>query len=183
MTLLMFPDNTVLINFAIINRMDLLEMLANGKGRWCASVASECAKSAGYPGQATLAEAPAIFGHPIYPDQAELQDALVLRDSLAGPGDKRSQHFGEAETIAVIVRRQLPCIFVTDDRDAARLASQNRIRVVSTWSLLKLAHKFKMIDENTLWGYIGTLHDHDRGTPPEVHSHSRPSFDKWLAAP
>jgi hypothetical protein len=29
----MFPDNTVLINFAIINRMDLLEKLANGNGQ------------------------------------------------------------------------------------------------------------------------------------------------------
>jgi hypothetical protein len=31
-TSLMFPDNTVLINFAIINRMDLLARLANGNG-------------------------------------------------------------------------------------------------------------------------------------------------------
>jgi len=30
----MFPDNTVLTNFALINRMDLLRRLANGKGRW-----------------------------------------------------------------------------------------------------------------------------------------------------
>jgi hypothetical protein len=29
-TVLMFPDNTVLINFALINRMDLLARLANG---------------------------------------------------------------------------------------------------------------------------------------------------------
>jgi hypothetical protein len=49
MAVLMFPDNTVLINFAIINRMDLLERLANGNGRWCATVAIECAESAKRP--------------------------------------------------------------------------------------------------------------------------------------
>lgn len=46
MTDVLFPDNTVLISFALINRMDLLRRLANGKGRWCASVASECRNSA-----------------------------------------------------------------------------------------------------------------------------------------
>lgn len=45
----LFPDNTVLINFALINRMDLLNRLANGNGRWCATVAAECAESARHP--------------------------------------------------------------------------------------------------------------------------------------
>src|SRR5258708_39873638 len=44
----MFPDNTVLSNFAIINRIDLLSRLANGNGRWCATggVARRCHGSA-----------------------------------------------------------------------------------------------------------------------------------------
>ena len=54
MASLMFPDNTVLINLAIINRMDLLEKLANGNGQWCATVAGECAESAAYPGLSAL---------------------------------------------------------------------------------------------------------------------------------
>ena len=81
----MFPDNTVLINFAIINRMDLLEKLANGNGQWCATVAGECAESAGYPGLAALSAAEDIFGEPLYPDPAELQDVQVLRNQLASP--------------------------------------------------------------------------------------------------
>jgi hypothetical protein len=64
---LMFPDNTVLINFAIINRMDLLEKLANGNGQWCATVARECAESAGYPGLAALSAVEDIFGEPLEP--------------------------------------------------------------------------------------------------------------------
>jgi len=85
----MFPDNTVLINFALINRMDLLHRLANGKGRWCASVASECRNSAKRPDLAALDDAEEIFGEPLYPDQAELQDAQALRSLLAAPGDPR----------------------------------------------------------------------------------------------
>src|SRR6185312_1176366 len=102
----MFPDNTVLVNFAIINRIDLLERLANGNGRWCATVATECAESATRPELATLTGAREIFGEPLFPDAAEHQDVRLLRDQLASPGDPPTRHLGEAETIAIIVRRQ-----------------------------------------------------------------------------
>lgn len=127
MTVLLFPDNTVLTNFALINRMDVLDRLANGNGRWCATVATECAASAKLPELAALRGARDIFGEPLYPDQAEHQDVLVLRDQLAAPGDPPTKHLGEAETIAIAVRRQLRCFFVTDDREAARLATNNGI--------------------------------------------------------
>lgn len=67
MAVLLFPDNTVLINFAIISRMDLLHRLANGNGRWCATVASECAESATRPGLGALDDARTIFGDPPIP--------------------------------------------------------------------------------------------------------------------
>jgi hypothetical protein len=95
---LMFPDNTVLINFAIINRMDLLGRLANGNGQWCATVAIECSASAKRPELAALGGAGEIFGEPLRPDEAEHQDIGVLRDQLAAPGEPRTQHLGEAET-------------------------------------------------------------------------------------
>jgi predicted nucleic acid-binding protein len=179
MTALMFPDNTALINFAIINRVDLLERLANGNGQWCATVATECAESATRPGLAALNGAQAIFGEPLTPDQAEHQDTRILRDQLASPGDRPTQHLGEAETVAIIVRRQLSCFFVTDDRRAAQLATQNGISVVSTWHLLKVAHRAALLDADTLWGYIQTLEAHERGVPPGVWD--RPSFDMWLS--
>jgi hypothetical protein len=103
----MFPDNTVLVSFAIINRMDLLNRLANGNGTWCATVATECAQSARLRELAALDGAREIFGEPLFPDDAEYQDIQVLRDELAGPGDQPTSHLGEAETIAIIVRRQL----------------------------------------------------------------------------
>ena len=175
----MFPDNTVLVNFAIINRIDLLERLANGNGRWCATVATECAESAARPELATLTGAREIFGEPLFPDAAEHQDVRLLRDQLASPGDPPTRHLGEAETIAIIVRRQLRCFFVSDDRSAARLATQNGIQVVRTWHLLKVAYRKGWIDADTLWGYVLTLDGNSRGTPPGVWN--RPSFDKWLS--
>jgi predicted nucleic acid-binding protein len=176
----MFPDNTVLINFAVINRMDLLSRLANGNGRWCAAVKTECAKSARRPELAALDGAREIFGEPLFPDAAEHLDVRLLRDELAGPGDDLSKHLGEAETLAIIVRRQLRCFFVTDDHDATRLASQKGVQVVSTWLLLRVAHRQGWLDADTLWGYVQTLQGKDRGAPPGVRD--RPSFDKWLGS-
>src|SRR5260370_19925078 len=113
MTALFFPDNTVLINFAMINRMDLLERLANGNGAWCATVAAECRKSADFPGLAAMSDADRIFGAPLYPDQAEHQDLRPLRDELASPGAPAHAPLGEAETLAIIIRRSLRAFFVT----------------------------------------------------------------------
>jgi len=179
MTVLMFPDNTVLTNFALLNRMDLLSRLANGNGRWCATIATECAESARRPELAALSGAAEIFGEPLFPDQAEHQDVLVLRDQLASPGDPPSKHLGEAETIAIAVRRQLKCFFVTDDRGAGRLASNNGVPVVDTWRLLSMAHRQGWLDADTLWGYVLTIEGHGRRAPRGVWN--RESFDKWLS--
>ena len=87
---------------------------------------------------------------------------------------------GNGRWCAIIARRRLSCFLVTDDRDAARLATRNGIAVTSTWRLLQLAHRRKWIDADTLWGYVQTLKVHNRGTPPGVRD--RTAFDKWLPA-
>jgi hypothetical protein len=129
---------------------------------------------------AALSAAEGIFGEPLYPNPAEHQDVQVLRNQLASPGDPPTKHLGEAETVAIITRRRIFCFFVTDDRDAARLATQNGITVTTTWRLLQLADRKKRIDADTLWGYVQTLRVSDRGTPPGVRD--RAAFDKWLPA-
>jgi predicted nucleic acid-binding protein len=39
---------------------------------------------------------------------------------------------GEAETIAIVVRRELRCFFATDDSEARRLAAGKGVPVVDT---------------------------------------------------
>ncbi|WP_072816102.1 hypothetical protein [Rhodococcus zopfii] len=181
MAILLFPDNTVLINFALISRMDLLERLTGGNSAWCATVAQECRTSATYDGLAALGEAPRIFGAPLFPDTAELQDTRVLREELANPGESQTMHLGEAETLAIMLRRRVDGLFVTDDREAQRLATTNGVRVATTWGLLKAAYRsLRAVDADTLWGYVQTLRSNQRGTPPGVYD--RPSFNKWLGS-
>jgi predicted nucleic acid-binding protein len=87
-------------------------------------------------------------------------------------------HLGEAETLAIITRRQLHGIFVTDDRSARMLATKHNVRTASTWDLLRLATRVGLVDGNTVWGYIQTLGSLGRGQPPGVHD--RPSYESWI---
>ena len=178
MPALLFPDNTVLINFAIIDRMDLLRKLVNGHGHWCATVATECHESWRRTELAALAEAASIFGTPLSPDRTENLDAHLLRDELAIPVDAAHKHLGESETIAIMLRRRLNGFFVTDDREAQRLAARNGITAITTWRLLQAAARTEMVEADTLWTYVQILREAKRGTPPTVHD--RNSFDNWL---
>lgn len=182
MSLLLFPDNTVLINFALIRRMDLLERLANEKGRWCATVAAECGQSALQPGLEALGTAELIFGTPWRPQTpAEWIDITIFREDLASPGDSKFQHLGEAETLAIMTHRTPHGIFATDDGEAARLARKHGIKVITTWHLLHLAGNRGMVDSATLWGYIQSLRSANRGSPPGAYD--RLGFERWLKTP
>jgi predicted nucleic acid-binding protein len=177
--LLVFPDNTVLVNFAHLNRMDLLAKLVKDKGAWCASVAAECDQSAGLPGLESMADAHEIFGEPLRPETpSELVMTQAFRTRLARPGDGRLRHLGEAETLAIITSRPLRGIFVTDDRAVPVIASEQGISVVTTFDLLRVAYRTNMVDADTVWSYVQTLRQERRGWPPAVYD--RPSFDKWL---
>jgi len=179
MTQLLFPDNTVLVNFALINRMDLLERVVNGNGRWCATVASECERSAQEPGLEAMSLAAHIFGDPLYPETgAEHLDVQALRRELAQPGDAAYKHLGEAETLAIMSRRLIEGFFVTDDGDATRLAQNSGVKVISTWDLLRLGVRCHFVDSDSAWGYVQTLRSNRRGVPPCVSD--RASFDIWL---
>jgi hypothetical protein len=103
----------------------------------------------------------------------------VLRDELAGPGDPPGRHLGEAETLVIIVRRNLRCFFVTDDRDATRLAARSGVQAADTWLLLRIAYRRSWLDADALWGYVQTLGGQGRGRPRGVSD--RVSFDKWLS--
>lgn len=176
MARLFLPDNTVLINFAIIRRMDLLAELVHGQGSWCMAIAGECQNSQAY--YPDLAAASTIFGAPLIPTSVEHQDTLILRDSMASPGDPTTKHRGEAETIAIISRRRIDGLFLTDDRDAKDLATRHSIPFVTTWDLLHLAHRVNKVTKPVLSGYLRTLKSQQRGNPPGVTNPDH--LDNWL---
>ncbi|MFZ2243098.1 MAG: hypothetical protein WAV90_26680 [Gordonia amarae] len=121
--MIVFPDNTALINFALIGRMDLLETLVGQNGRWCRTVSEECDDWSRKPNLADMQRAHDIFGEPLAPENPrEHATMLRYRDMLRTPGQPWTQNLGEAETLAIIECRNIQVLFVTDDQSVGRLA-------------------------------------------------------------
>jgi len=98
-----FPDNTVLCNFAAVDRLDLLQAVLNGRGRWTATVAYEAGRSARFlPALASIATE-GWLEEPIEiaaePDVQRVN--RVRRAVFGGTDDEPLKHLGEAETCFV----------------------------------------------------------------------------------
>ncbi len=143
MTTFLFPDNTVLCNFAAVDRLDLLQVVLNGRGRWTAAVAFEASRSARH--HPALAGVPAAgwLDEPIeITAESDVQRVnRVRRAVFGGTDDKPLQHLGEAETCVVIKEWAAfdGSWWISDDREALRYARFQGITTYETIDLLSMA--------------------------------------------
>ncbi|MDX2645632.1 hypothetical protein PV341_19110 [Streptomyces sp. PA03-1a] len=143
MTTWWFPDNTVLCNFAAVDRLLLLEKVLDGRGRWTQAVAWEAGRSARFlPRLAGLAEA-GWLGEPVeISDGAELREVDRLRRAVfGGSSHLPTKHLGEAETCVLITRRRefRGSVWITDDRSARDFARRRGITTKETFDLVREA--------------------------------------------
>lgn len=178
---LFLPDNTVLVNFAQIGRMDLLRLVAAGRSTWCYTVSQECEKSSQVSGLEQLSEAPEIFGEPLKLEtRVEQMDTQVFRARLKKPGDGPAANLGEAESLSIIMNRQLDAMFITDDNGALGFAVEHGIPYTTTWDLLKMFVRAKRLDRSTAWHYVLALGGHQRRY---VELRDKDCFYAWLESP
>ncbi|HEY2299783.1 MAG TPA: hypothetical protein VGH43_18780 [Jatrophihabitans sp.] len=122
MTTCWFPDNTVLCNFAAVDRLPLLSAVLDGRGRWVEAVAAEAEASAAYYPELRKVAADGWMGEPI--QIAELRDIELVesqrRAALGGRSDEPKKHLGEAQTCFVITEwaEFAGSWWITDDQDA-----------------------------------------------------------------
>lgn len=181
MAIVVLPDNTVLVKLAHVNRVPLLAHIGNAQ-TWCYTVSVECAKSARAPGLSNLTQASTVFGAPLTPTGAERTDANMFRDQMTAEEDRHlpGKNHGEAETIAIILRRgMLPdCFFLTDDQGAAAFARANGIKAIDTWTVIRLLHKKGHLNEPDAWNDCNHLRSIGEGWPPC--GYTRSEFTAWL---
>lgn len=165
MTTYVFPDNTVLINFTLLDRHDIVAWFTRGQGRWTASVWQECGRSATYEGLTQMRQWRSIFGDPIRPTEAEMVDANAIAQQMRKPGesDNRSKHMGEAETIAIIECRYPDTRFLTDDNDAEKRAKSRGIAVHTTMDILAFAEVSGRIANDQAKQCLAVLLNHGQG--------------------
>jgi hypothetical protein len=143
MTEFLFPDNTVLCNFAAVNRLDLLRAVLDGHGRWTEAIAYEASMSARLlPSLGQLASDPWL-GEPIeITDESEIQQIELIRRVVFGGTDaKPLKHLGEAQTCFVILKWSefSGSWWISDDREALDFARRRGITTRETIDLVGLA--------------------------------------------
>ena len=143
MTEFLFPDNTVLCNFATVDSLDLLKSVLDGRGRWTEAVAYEATRSASVlpslrslPTDGWLGEAIEIT------DEAEIRQIdRVRRAVFGGTDDKPLKHLGEAQTCFVILEwpEFAGSWWISDDREAVRYARFQGITTRESIDLVSIA--------------------------------------------
>ncbi|MFP8944135.1 hypothetical protein ACLIYM_22215 [Streptomyces fenghuangensis] len=138
-----FPDNTVLCNFAAVDRLSLLEKVLDGRGRWTQAVAAEAGRSARYWPKLEQVAVGGWLGEPVEiddPAEVALVDR-VRRVVFAGSASRPLQHLGEAETLVVIEHRAefADSVWITDDGEAGHYARRKGIHVKDTVGLMREA--------------------------------------------
>src|SRR5689334_2399061 len=138
MTEFLFPDNTVLCNFAAVKRLDLLAAVLNGRGRWTEAVAYEAERSARYLPQLACLPAEGWLDEPITIDERDaLRINRIRRAVFGGTDDDPFQHLGEAQTCFIIKEwaQFAGSWWISDDRDALRYARYQGIPTYETIDL------------------------------------------------
>ncbi|MGH4019281.1 MAG: hypothetical protein ACRDT0_08605 [Pseudonocardiaceae bacterium] len=143
MTEFLFPDNTVLCNFAAVQRLDLLKSVLCGRGRWTEAVEYEATRSAHYV--STLADLfnDCWLGEAIeISADSDIQAVNGIRRAVFGGTDaKPLKHLGEAQTCFVILNwtEFAGSWWISDDQESLRYARRRGITTRETIDLVKTA--------------------------------------------
>ncbi|MGW5973561.1 hypothetical protein [Streptomyces sp. NPDC055186] len=167
-----FPDNTVLCNFAAVDRLALLEKVLDGRGRWTQAVAAEAERSSRHWPRLSEVTGGGWLGAPIeIDDPAEI--ALVDRTRrvvFAGAPSRPLQHLGEAETLVLIEHRGefAHSVWITDDGEAGHYARRKGIPVKDTVGVMREAVVDGLVMAETGHGLLTAIQQagrHIRGVP------------------
>jgi len=138
-----FPDNTVLCNFAAVGRLDLLQSVLLGNGRWTEAVAYEVQRSTRIHSDLATIAPGGWLGDPIEvvenADTAQVE--RIRRAVFGGTEDQPLQHLGEAQTCHILQHWSdfRDSWWVSDDREALRYARFQRLITRDTADVVGLA--------------------------------------------
>jgi hypothetical protein len=142
-TIYLFPDNTVLCNFACVGRLSLLRTVLNGRGRWTSAVAYEASRSARFIPALDSIAPDGWLAEPIeITSDGDIRRINQIRRAVFGGTDEEPlKHLGEAETCFLI--RELTEFaeswWISDDQEAVRYARFQHITTRETIDLMTIA--------------------------------------------
>jgi predicted nucleic acid-binding protein len=170
-------DTCTLQNFAVVDRLDLLESRYGYRSAWTLTVRTEIKNG--------LPKVPALqkvldaswLGEPIEvvtdsSSVAVLQAINNNRRALSAVPSKMtsSEHMGEAEIIYLMAKAPADWLFITDDQPAKDLAHKRGLKAKDTVDVLLECNEMSDINCPDAYQLLERMADHDRGVRlPEDH--------------
>jgi len=132
-------DACTLVNFAVVGRLDLLEVRYGHRARWTETIRLEITR--GLRAEPLLQDVLSVtwLGTPlpIAGDVQTLQRIDRIRRGLgARVGDPATRHLGEAEIIDYLEIHEPSWIFVSDDQPSVDLAKRRGLNAIDTQRVL-----------------------------------------------
>ena len=166
MTDALFADNTVLCNFAAVERLDLLRSVLAGRGRWTEAVAYEASRSAAYLPALRVLPLEGWLEQPVaVSDEAGARTVERIRRAVfGGPHDRPLRHLGEAQTCYVILHRAAfrGSWWLSDDQESVRYARRQAIPARETIDLMRLAVTDGLVAARDAVDLMRKMSDNDR---------------------
>ena len=169
----LFPDTTVLCNFAAVQRLELLREYVGESGRWVQAIEHEVRASADIHSDLLSIWEDGWLGDPIELNRKGEADRVnrFRRLQMFGDAGKPLQHLGESETfVAVHERAELSgSIVLTDDHDAHHLLSHHGMMTRDTLDVLQVLVARGAITAAAARELCGEMADADRSLrrPPD----------------
>lgn len=129
-----------MLNFAAVNRLDLLQQHLRERGRVVAAVAREMRKSANHVPHLGSIDLRAWFGDEIeFDDAQDLVIEKMRRDVFGGSNREPLKHLGESQTLYLLqsAREFAGSAFLTDDESAYDHAKRQGVDARSTCEILR----------------------------------------------
>jgi predicted nucleic acid-binding protein len=171
MTLLV-ADTCVLISFATVHEMELLEATLRDRSHYTQAVEQELRKSTDYLPQLRPLVQGRWLGEAIELDTREDEvEVDRLRTALGGTSARPLQHLGEAESIRAITSRPYlrGAVLLTDDHDARDLARDRGVIVWDTGRVLADAHGRGDVGHPVAYDILVRMRQADRGVAVPPH--------------
>lgn len=163
----LFPDNSVLCNFAAVHRLDLLRDFLRGRGRWTAAVAAEAHASAGHLPALRSVETEGWLGEPIDVDkEADVRAVEVIRQRVFGGAVRKpTQHLGEAQTCHIVATwvQFAGSVWISDDRDSLDFADSRGIPAWNTLDIMRAIVADGDLTPQAAYDLMLDMADADRG--------------------
>jgi predicted nucleic acid-binding protein len=164
-------DASTLANFAVVDRLDLLENRFGYRAVWTEAVRLEITRGlSAEPNLQRILDANWL-GDPteISANTASLRQIELIRRGLGGTQSNPLQHLGEAEIIFYLEHDGVGGILITDDRPAANFARNRSLQVMDSAQVLSECFSYGEIGCPAAYDLLLEMADHNRGVylPPD----------------